>query len=397
MMRHPIEILLAGRSREGLKSLEEIMNRQPGVKVKTRVISNGHTDPLHDVAPLPDALIYVVSDMWDEELAALSARPPAARPPTLVVGPEDNVNLFRMAMRAGARDFFTLPVSEVDIAAALERLAGELYAAGTKKAADLTVIINAKGGSGASVVAANVAYIKSLDKDRRTVLVDMDLQFGAVPVYLDLTPNNGLLRALHEIDKMDGLAIEGLMLKHSSGLRVLATSADELVMSHAVPESRVAALFELLGSSYDEIVVDMPRQFDDITSVVVSRADRVVVMMEQSLAHLRDAKRLLMILQRVLGVDGDLITIIVNRYEKKGGLELKDIQKALGHDDVISLPGDFRRVNESINLGVPLYETAKNAPITKGLRSLSRLLGNQNSEQESVAHKRPGLFNWVRH
>jgi len=395
-MKYPLDILLSGRSRPELDSLAQVISRQAGVKVKIRVNSNGHADPLHNIDTLPDVLIYIVSDLWAEELAVLSERPPAARPPTLVVGPSGDFTLFRMAMQAGARDFFTQPISEEDLSSALDRLARDLHAEASKKTANMTVIINAKGGSGASVVATNIAYIKSLDEKRRTVLVDLDLQFGTVPVYLDMTPNNALLKALHEVEKLDGLAIEGMMLKHPGGLRVLAMSPDELIMPHDVPESRVAALFELLGQTYDEIIVDMPRHFDSITSLVMGHADRVIIMMEPSLAHLRDAKRLLLILRQVMGMPSDRIIVVLNRYDKKGELQLKDVEKALGHEDVMTLPGDFRRVNESINLGSPLYETAKGTPISKGLLGLSRLLGNQEPEKKPVSHHRPGLFNWVR-
>jgi len=256
-MRYPLEILLAGRSKPELEALEQLLDHHSGVKVSTRLINNGHTDPLYSIGTLPDVLIYVSSELWAEELAALGARPPSERPPTLVVGPAGDFTQFRMAMQAGARDFFTLPVSQEDLASALERISRDLKTETNRKTAKLTVVINAKGGSGASVVATNIAHINALDSERRTLLVDLDLQFGALPVYLNLAPNNGLFQALHDVDKLDGLAIEGLVLKHPGGLRVLATSPDELVMPQEVPGPRVAALFELLAESYDEIIVDM--------------------------------------------------------------------------------------------------------------------------------------------
>ena len=118
--------------------------------------------------------------------------------------------------------FFTLPVSQEDLASALERISRDLKTETNRKTAKLTVVINAKGGSGASVVATNIAYINALESERRTLLVDLDLQFGALPVYLNLAPNNGLFQALHDVEKLDSLAIEGLVLKHPGGLRVFS-------------------------------------------------------------------------------------------------------------------------------------------------------------------------------
>ena len=394
-MRYPMEILLAGRSKPELEALEQLLDHHSGVKVSTRLINNGHTDPLYSIGTLPDVLIYVSSELWAEELAALGARPPSERPPTLVVGPAGDFTQFRMAMQAGARDFFTLPVSQEDLASALERISRDLKTETNRKTAKLTVVINAKGGSGASVVATNIAHINALESERRTLLVDLDLQFGALPVYLNLAPNNGLFQALHDVDKLDSLAIEGLVLKHPGGLRVLATSPDELVMPQEVPGSRVAALFELLAESYDEIIVDMPRQIDPVTSLVIQHADRIVVMMEASLAHVRDAKRLLQILHQVLGVPDDRIKVVINRYDKNGSLQKSDIKNTLEQQDVMTLPSDFRRVNESVNLGSPLYDMARGAPITKRLLGLSRALTNQAPDKETTRRGR-GIFNWVR-
>ena len=395
-MKYPLNVLLSGRSKAELNELYELISRQSGISLQTRINSNGHSDPLHNIDPLPDALIYVVSDEWADELSALSERPASQRPPTLVVGPAGDFTLVRMAMQAGARDFFTQPLSEEDLYAALERLARDLNADPRNKTANLTVVINAKGGSGASVVATNIAYLMSLKKERRTVLIDLDLQFGTVPVYLDMRPNNGLLKALHEVEKLDGLAIEGLMLKHPMGLRVLATSPDELVMSHEVPESRIAALFELLGRTYDEIIVDVPRQFDSITSLVIGHADKIVILMEPNLAHLRDAKRLLLILRQVLGIPSDRLIVILNRYDRKGDVQLNDIKNALEHEDVMTLPSDYRRVTESINLGSPIVETARNSPVAKELLGLTERLCSETPRTERVTRQRRKLFDWAR-
>ena len=93
-MRYPLEVLLAGRSKLELEALRQLLDRQSGIKVTTRLINNGHVDPLYNVAPLPDTLIYMVSDLWAEELAALGSRPSSERPPTLVVGPTGDFTQF---------------------------------------------------------------------------------------------------------------------------------------------------------------------------------------------------------------------------------------------------------------------------------------------------------------
>jgi pilus assembly protein CpaE len=277
-------------------------------------------------------------------------------------------------MRAGVKDYLTAPVAVEDLSNSLDQITGELQSQRSRKTADLLVIINAKGGSGASVIATNLAYIDAVEMERRTLLVDMDLQLGAIPSYLNLPHNNGFMKAIENVETLDAAAMDGIVLKHEKGLRVLAASQDKLVFSEDIPQSRIAALFRLLGDTYDEIVVDMPRYLDSKSSLILQHADKIVLMMEASLAHVHDAKLMLELLQQALGLPKERFVVVVNRYDKNGSIRLSDVKEALTCDTIVSLPSDFRRVNNSINIGSPLLESERNAPITKSIGKLAILL-----------------------
>ena len=373
-MKYPLNILLAGRNRATLEEIGLLLEHYGRVELTTRLIENGHSDPLYNIRQMPEILIFAIDEHDTEGLAALRERPLSERPHTLVVGPDGDVTLFRFAMRAGARDYLTTPVADEELATALDQITQELQSQKGRKSADLMVVINAKGGSGASVIATNLAHINSVERENRTLLVDMDLQFGAIPSYLNLPRNNGLMKAIEDIETLDAVAIDGIALKHEGGLRVLSSSHEVMVMSEQVPQARLAALFKLLGDTYDEIVVDMPRHLDSTSSLILQHADKIVLVMEASLAHVHDAKRLLQILQHALGLAKDRFVLVVNRYDKNGSVRISDIREALAFDEIFTLPSDFRRVNDSINIGSPLLESARNAPITKGMRKLAHSL-----------------------
>ena len=375
--------------------MQELLGRQGDVNVTTRHVSNGHTDPLHAVHPLPDALVLLVSENWRAELGALMERPVTERPPLLVVGHGGNVDLIRDAMRAGARDFFTPPVAETEVARFMEQLTRDKLAESARHAARLTAVINAKGGSGASMVAANLAHIRASTSEGRTALVDMDVQFGALPLYFNLTPRNGLVRALELVDSLDVVALEGYVQPHQSGLDLLAAAPDEIVSVAEVPESRVELLLQVMGQAYDDIVVDLPRWIGGSTATVLEHADRIAIVLEQSVAHLRDAKRLMSILRQEIHVSGSRVTLVVNRYSKSNAVGLKDIREALPHQEIVTLSNDFRRVTQSVNVGSPLLELAPRAVVTRELANLSREL---RESAQPGARKRAGwnLFGWGR-
>ena len=373
-MKYPLDILLAGRSQAALEHIEHLLEQYGGVDLTRKLISNGHSDPLYNVTRQHEILIYVVGDGWEEGLTALAERSPAQRPHTLVVGPDGDIARYRAAMRAGARDYIVEPVTSEELANALDQITQELQSQRSRKSAELVVVMNTKGGSGASMIATNLAYIDATETDQRTLLVDMDLQFGALPSYLGLPFNNGLMKALKDVEHLDAAALDGLVLKHSDGLRMLAASPEELILNEEVPQPRVASLFRLLGDSYEKIVVDMPRQIDAISSLILQHADKIVLVMEASLAHTRDAKRLLQILHQVLGLPRERIKIVINRYDKSGTVRSDDVRDALGFDEVTTLPSDFKRVNQSINIGSPLLQAARAARITRDMIQLTHSL-----------------------
>ncbi len=391
-MRYRLEILVAGRSRSDLEHIQHLLQQQGDVNASTRHIVNGHTDPLHDVNPLPDALILVVSENWDAELAGLIDRPSTQRPPLLVIGDTRNVDLIRVAMRAGARDCVAPPVTEQDIARFVQELIRDRLAESARHSARLTAVINAKGGSGASMIAANLAHVLAVNSDRRVALLDLDVQFGCLPLYFNLTPRNGLVRALEMADTLDAMALEGYMQPHESGLDLLASEPGELLSVTDVPESRVELLLQAMSQAYDDIVVDLPRWIGGSTAVVLEHADRILLIIEQSVAHIRDAKRLIQILRQEVQVGSGRITVIVNRFDKSNPVSLRDIQDALPELDIRTLPNDFRRVSQSINAGTPLYEFARKSPVAKGLLQLSRNLDADPAQRSGQTGWR--LFGW---
>jgi pilus assembly protein CpaE len=210
---------------------------------------------------------------------------------------------------------------------------------------------------------------------QRTLLIDLDLQFGTLPVYLDLKPRESLLDALAAHDQLDAVALDGYTMCHASGLRVLANSPDRLALPWEIPGEHVGRLIELAARQYDHIVVDLPRQMDPLTAAVLTRADRVLIVMQQELTHLRDATRLVGLLAGELSVPRNHIQVIVNRHDPGRSVQAHDIREALNPASLFAVPSDYVTVSEAVNLGTPILDHARNAAITQSLVNLARQLG----------------------
>ena len=377
--RQAMRLLISGRDASALNHLKVLSQGISNLQVSTRLVSNGHTDPLYALEQMPDFLLLRVSHLWREELAALLLHPLKERPPLLVCGPLDEREGMRMAMQAGARDFLPEPVAAEELQAALERMQLEQHAdqGGRGK---LVAVMNAKGGSGASMLACNLAHQLSV-QGGRTLLLDLDLQFGSLAHSLDVLPTHSHTDVLQQIDTLDSVALRGFCSHFSPSLHVLGGRTDELCLPQEIRLEQLDSLLKLARSTYDWVVVDLPRHIDHLTGITLEQSDRVYVVLQQSLSHLQDANRLVRILRDDLGVQSNRLQVVLNRYDKNSPFKPKDISDALRCPTLQKLPNDYAVVSESQNTGVPLELHAPRAGITLSLRELGReLIGVEVNE-----------------
>jgi pilus assembly protein CpaE len=240
----------------------------------------------------------------------------------------------------------------------------------------LLAVMNAKGGSGATLVACNLA--QQLSQHASVLLIDLDLQFGSVAHYLDVRPTHSHVDVLQQVGEMDNVALRGFCTHYSPNLHVLGGKDSELCLPQDVHAEQLESLLYLARSTYDWVVVDLPRQIDHLTGTALETADKVMVVVQQSVSHLKDADRLLRILRDEMGIQANRLQVLVNRYSKSSAVSLKDIEEALHCSELLHLPNDFNVVSESQNAGVPLSIHAPRAAITLALKQVSEdLQGGQ--------------------
>lgn len=376
------EILIASRSSASVEHLQTVLSPLPKVEIRTRVIVNGSVDPLDKVEDMPSLLVFRLGDNWEIELEALSARPASQRPPVIVVSAESDPRVMRSAMQAGARDFFVEPYEPDELLRAVEHLSSELIADPGRNDARITVVMNAKGGSGASLIASNVAHILCDQHKRRVALVDLDMQFGSLSHYLDLNLRHGIKEALDNVDDLDAIALDSYLVKHNSGLRVMGAEDGRIILNDEVSSERLRHLIKLMARAHHHLIIDVPRQIDLITSTVLEMADQVVIITQQSITHLRDTARLIDVLREDLEIPPNQIEVVVNRYQKGAAITCSEIENALKHKSLICIPNDYKSVTESLNDGVPLLEVARRSPVTRALSELADVVSGKKEEQE---------------
>ena len=174
-------------------------------------------------------------------------------------------------MRAGVREFFTLPLDPAEIAAALERAATHHAAPqrSERNTGRLFVFLGTKGGCGVTTLAANFALALAQESDRKTLLIDLGLPLGDVAINLGMVTEYSVATALQHPDRLDANLLSTLVVKHSSGLSVLAAPSD----FHEKPpsEGAIDKLVKVAREHFDYVVVDVGSRVDLMNSTLFSK------------------------------------------------------------------------------------------------------------------------------
>lgn len=386
-MRDKIDIMVAGRSKTAIGALDKKIN-SPEYNVTTRHISNGHSNPLYGISEHPDILVFHLSAMGEEEINSLLENPAETRPTTIVIGPANNTKCMRLSMQAGVQDYLEDPLDDAELYDSIGRICQTMRDDAAKDMqATMTAVVSTKGGCGASFLAANMAHMMAAHNHDKVALLELDLQFGSLTQYLDLAPKHGLVTALDMADQLDSTALDAYMAKHKSGLALMSPLDDEIILTRDIDPTRFGRILDLLKESYSRIIVDLPRQIDELSADIYERADNILLVTQQELASIRDAARLRKLILTELAVPAERISIVINRYDKNGSVELNDIASVMGVDknDFILVPNSYKSVAESINIGVPMLDHARGSRVTKAIAALSdQIAGRSTDTQRGV-------------
>jgi pilus assembly protein CpaE len=270
----------------------------------------------------------------------------------LVAEPE----LILQSMRAGANEFFTWPPVEETFHGAIRRTAARRETAlGARPSATTLVFFGAKGGAGTTTVAVNCGVEVARLTSRSTVIVDLKPGLGEVALFLGVRPRYSLLDAIDNLHRLDREFLRELVLKHKSGLEILAGS-DQFDRPGAADGGAIEELFRLLARQYEYILVDAGSQINSCTVAALYTADTIFLIANPDVPSVRNAQRLL---ERVrqLGACGERVRVLLNRAAEPYPIPLKQIESALGHPIHHTFASDYKTVSAALNSGVPLALT----------------------------------------
>lgn len=334
----------------------------------------------------PDLLIVVCSGYSDRTLYFIdSAVKQTPDRPVVVLTAGSPNGFVRRVFESGADDILTLPDSSDQIPFALEkaiaRRRGAAVASGIALA-PMICVLGPKGGTGKTLISSNLTVALATE-GYKSLLVDLDLQFGDVGLSLGLRPDKTIYDLARSSGSLDGEKLDAYLMKHPSGAKVLLapTRPDQ---ASVVTVDFLRDLFTTLRSVADFVIVDTPPGFTPEVIAAIDTSSHVCLVGMLDALSLKNTKLGLETLE-LMGYNADRISLVLNRADTRVGITGEDVEAIMGRVPDILIPSD-RLIPVSVNEGEPIVLAEDRSGAARSFRTLANIYIEATDQPEpSVA------------
>lgn len=334
--------------------------------------------PAHTLASA-SILVLEVSPGSPASLERLSAvRDLYPQLPVIAAVRDANLPLVRTLLKQGVRDVVGLPLPHAELVEILKEISAELQAELSSDIAQgqLITVMKSIGGVGATTVATHLASeLAARNTARGVCVLDLDLQFGDAASYLGLSNQLSIADLLEAGSRMDGELLRSVVTTTAQGLNVIAAPADMMPIE-AVNADQILRIIDLARQEFDFVVIDLPTNWTNWALSLVARSTAIFLIVELSVASLRQAKRQLQLLDNQ-GIRGNHINIVANRVEKRlfRTIDLESAAQALGHPVELSIHNDYPLVRAAHDQGVLIQQIRAKSKIVGDIANFLPRLG----------------------
>jgi pilus assembly protein CpaE len=316
---------------------------------------------------VPETLALEVSRLLDEtrpEVGVVLVRPPSSV-------------LWASAARVGIRDVVSPKAPPEQLVESLiaavvrgERVcSARPFETNPTPHGKIIVVLSPKGGSGKTMVASNLAVSLAATNTGDTVLVDLDGVFGDVASVMGLVPDH-TIGQLAALPSFDSATLKVFLTRHDqSGLFVLASSGSP-EEGEALTDKLAAQIVDMLASDFAYVVVDTAAGLDERALAAIDRATDCVLLASMDVASIRNLAKEIDALDRA-GMVAARRHFILNRADTRVGLEVADVESAIGMSADAALPSS-RLVPLAMNRGRVVVLEDPDSPVALQLRAFAQ-------------------------
>lgn len=395
-----LPICLIGEDSLALASLKQQLDKETFYAVDAKVY--GYSEAFEGLRGKNGQLVAVVDLNRDAARAFDVAEEIKLKLPNVhlvMTSSANNPDTILRAMRAGAQEFLTQPFNWPEVLKSFETIYRKMDVtpARISERGQVIAISSNKGGVGSTTFATNLAA--SLVNHRKSVcLVDLVLQFGSVTSFLNLDASYTILDLAKNLKRIDPMFLDGSLVKHASGIRVLAEPfyAED---ARRITPADIDEIMDVLAQSFDFVVVDTPKEFDEMLALVLEKANLILFVTEMDVPSLKSAHRAFELFER-MGIYDKKIRLVLNRYVKSKLMSLESVEKALGVKVFWTLPNNYPTAIAAVNQGLSIQECDPRSDIARSYSGLTdavlELVSGPKALRRDEEGKRTGILDrWI--
>jgi pilus assembly protein CpaE len=376
--RDSVRIFVTGNC-DGLGPLLDALNQHDDIEVV------GFSENVADAfAPLAGGHLQVVmhgtrdAHLPVHDIASIREHTQA---PIILLASGESSQLLNEALETDVADVLLLPQLADNVVFAVRKAAhaGRRLEAegGVGKRGRILTVFSPKGGTGKTVTATNLASAFAKYEKKRTLLIDLDLQFGDAAIMLGLEPEKTIYDLVVAPGELDSEKLAGYTTRHASGVDVLPAPLRP-EDAELVTEPKVNRLLEVARGSYDLIVVDTSPFFHGPMLATLDRTDELLVLCGLDVPTLKNVKLAQHTLD-LLSFPASRVRFVLNRSNSKVGMKRSEVEAALGVKIAFEMPSD-RAVPLAVNRGTPAVLAEAGCDFSRSIRSMAK--GLLEPEQE---------------
>ena len=367
-----LSIVLIGPDEARRQEIATALNAFGGVQIKEIPAYPARLEELPSMLlPQPDVVIVDLDTDPEYTLQIVESIFSSAPSTIMVFSQRSDLDMTRRCMRAGVREFLTLPIDQHEFARALARAAVRRPKAIRAMLASgkLFAFLGTKGGCGVTTLASNFAVALAQESGRKTLLIDFGKPLGDAALNLGIIAEYSTANAFRDTARLDARFLASLLTTHSSKLSILAapnefTDADPLI--DAI--DAIDKLVSVARQSFDFIVVDCGSRIELNGSALFDPASVIYLVAEVGISELRNANRLI---TRFFAGHDSRLQVILNRYTPQSLLYDENfITKALTRPVQWRVPDDYATARRTQSNATPIV--LQDAPIAVAIRQMAR-------------------------
>jgi pilus assembly protein CpaE len=340
----------------------------------------------------PDVIVVSLEEPVARPLKSIEALTIAApETPVVVVSSLGDKEYLRRAMVAGARDFVGHPLTQeelgttittvVDVDRKRRSLSNDVLENGQR--GELIAVFAGKGGVGKTTLATNLAVAMALEgkQKQRVAIVDLDLLLGDVAIMLDVTPERTVADLVPLIDKLDPELLRSFLYVHSSGVKVMCAPT-RVEDSETLTPDRVRRILDVLARTFDYVIIDLPRAFDDRVVTALDMANLVLLVTNYDVPCLKSTK-VCMDTLRTWRYSEEKLKLVINHANRTNGFAPGEAEGALDYPIFWKVPSDYTVASTS-NHGKPFVQGQPTTKMAQNLTGLGATLMGANSQTRGL-------------